>query len=203
MVAAVDTDGFSAPALEPLTESRIGRRNPDFVRQRIDRSAVGGVRHARRELDRQILPERTAEVDVDHLQATADPPHRQVQLPRGIEHVPLQLVALREGLDRPLGKDRLAIAGRFDVVATREQHSGSARGELPASPRRSGPTTVISSSRETDGPQSVDVRLGVPSAEVVRRIILFPPAPRSPCRPKCRASRSRVSRRAPPCRAAG
>ena len=68
----------------------------------------------------EVLDERAAERNVDHLLAAADAEHRQSLAPRLLEQAQLRVVELP--VDRAKSRVRLfAVEGRIDVPAARQQ----------------------------------------------------------------------------------
>ena len=96
-------------------QRRLARR-PGQLRDRIDRDAVRQVRPPEGSLVVfiDVLEERAAEGDVDHLLAAADAEHGQpagAGLPEKLDLGPVQL-----GVDRPhRGVRLLAVEGRIDI----------------------------------------------------------------------------------------
>src|ERR1700730_6193430 len=77
----------------------------------------------------EVLHERAAHGDVDHLLATADAEHRQLTLARLAEHRQLRLVQLRVGVSNLL-VSVLSIKGRVDVPAAWQEQSIDVRQRL-------------------------------------------------------------------------
>ena len=67
-----------------------------------------------------VLPERPAERDVEHLRAAADREHRLVGLERPARQQHLGAIELGVDLDRAVGARLLAVQRRLDVGTARE-----------------------------------------------------------------------------------
>src|SRR3954468_3023527 len=123
------------------------RRLADFV---IDAGRV---------LRGQVLPEGAAEVDVEHLEAAADAPDREMPLARGVEQCPLQGIAVGHGLDVGVRKHRLAVALRLHVGTAAQDHGGGRRSESLGRLGLGGRYDEDPFLGDTHRPQGRDVRL--------------------------------------------
>ena len=83
-----------------------------------------------RDLARQVLPEGAAEIDVEQLEAAADPPDRQPALAGEVHEVPFELVPFRAHLDLGVREDRLAVTGGIDVDPAGEDEALGLGGEV-------------------------------------------------------------------------
>ena len=112
MVIALRVDGFTNQCGQPGTRDRAHRQ---FAEHR-----VTGPMPAVSDDVRQVLMQRSAERDVEHLRAATDAQHRQLALERRVQQREFPGVALTAGLVG--GRMRLlAVGGGVDVLAAGDQ----------------------------------------------------------------------------------
>jgi hypothetical protein len=115
-------DGFGHRLVVPRVDRErppAGRRGKPGTGSRHDSLMLDDAAGLRRPMIPDILDKLSTEGDVEHLEAAADPEHRQVGLNHAAGERKLQLVTL--GVDLVRGRVRLAIACRVDVAAASQQ----------------------------------------------------------------------------------
>ncbi len=210
------TCGVSRASTSPSGRSGLRSRWTVWARESFGSATLCSISARPGSWRREVLPERAAEEDVEHLDAAADSPDRDLRLPRRLRAAPTPLASRSAWTSTlALGEDLLAVALGRDVHAAAEHEAGGLAAQRPGRLRGHGvgrhhPDQVLGDADRLEG---LDVGrrpllVGGHDQDLALslREVMPPPfrrGPRSPCRRRRTASRCPARRRASPGRAAG